>query len=192
MGRILRLGYEFPSRSLPPSPMRKHAETPILAGESRKRKAVQDAESPPPVDNVSYDRQSSTGIGTRSGQIVQPVDHSLTHVGQWRPLCHRIIATTSRILRPAERSVPLVQRHLEAVVARKTKGVSPSDWYRDLFEILQRHEPAHNYSASVGEQCRFPTRLHRTSGGRARLASESREDDPIALHTDHGRELRIP
>src|ERR1700736_6649718 len=82
VGRILRLEYEFPSRSLRPSPVRKHTETPILAGESLEKKAVQDAESPRPADNVSYDPQSSTGIGTRVGQIVQPVDHSRTPVGQ--------------------------------------------------------------------------------------------------------------
>ena len=188
MVRILPLEHEFPSRSLRPSPMRKHAGTPILADESLEKKAVQDAESPRPADNVSYDPQSSSGIGTRLGQIVQPVNHSPTPVGQLRQVCHRIVATTSRILRLAERSAPLAQPHLEAVVAGTTKGVSPPDWSRDLFEILLRHEPAHNYSASAGEQCRFLTRLHRTSGGRARLAPESLEDDPIALHTDDGRE----
>src|ERR1700730_6340671 len=89
VGRILRLEYEFPSRSLRPSPVRKHAETPILAGESLEQKAVQDAESLRPADNVSYDPQSSIGIGTRVGQIAQPVDHSRTPVGQWQQGCHR-------------------------------------------------------------------------------------------------------
>src|ERR1700730_1317325 len=194
VGRILPLEYEFPSRSPRPSPMRKHAETPILVGESLVKKA--DADSPRPADNVSYDPQSSAGIGNRLGQIVQPADHSRTPVGQWQLVCHRIIATRSRILRLAERSVPLAQRHLEAVVARTTEEVSPPDWSRDLCEILPRHEPAHNYSASAGEQCRFLTRLHRTSGGRARLEPESVEDDPIGpipcFHTDLGREIAFP
>src|SRR5260370_38262099 len=80
VGRILPLEYEFPSHSLRPSPMRKHSETPILAGASLEKKAVQDAESPRPADNVSYDPQNSTGIGTRVGQIVQPADHSRSPV----------------------------------------------------------------------------------------------------------------
>src|SRR4029077_5490473 len=101
-------------------------------------------------------------------------------------------ATRSRNLRPAERSVPLAQRHLEAVVARTTEAVSPSDWPHGLYEILRRHESAHNYSASAGEQCRCLTRLHRTSGGRARLAPESLEDDPIALHPTMIVRFRIP
>jgi hypothetical protein len=150
---------------------------------------VQDAESPRPADNVSYDPQSSIGIGTRLDQIVQLVDHSRTPVGHCRQVCHRIIATRSRILRLAERSVPLALRHLGAVVARTTKEVSPPDWSHDLFEILLRHGPAHTYNASPGEQYRFLTRLHRTSGDRARLAPESLEDDPIAPHTDQGREV---
>src|ERR1700730_3609582 len=189
--RILPLGHEFHSRSLRPSPMRKRAGTPMLAGESLEKKAVLDAESPRPADNVSYDPQSSTGIGTRLGQIVQRVDHSRTPVGRWRQVCHRIIATTSRILRLAEPSVSPAQRHLEAVVARTAKEVSPPDWSRDLFEILRRLEPAHNYSASSGEQCRFLTRLHRTSGGKACLAPESLEDDPIALVPTMVERLRI-
>jgi len=163
--------------------VRKHAETPILAGESLGKKVVQDAESPRPADNVSYAPQSSAGIGIRVGQIGQQVDHPQIRIGQLRSVCRRIIATRSRILRLAGRSVPLAQRHLKTVGARTTEEVSPPDWCRDLCERLLWHGPDHRCSASAGEHCRFLTRLHRTSGGRARLEPKSLEEDPIASHS---------
>ena len=142
-----------------------------MEGGSPGKRAVQDAESPRLADNVSCDPQNSNGIEIRLRRIVQPVHHCRTPVGQWRRVCHRTVATTSRILPPAERSVPLARRHLQRAVASTTKEVSPPSLSHGLREILLRREPVRYYSASVGEQSRFQTKLRLTSGGRARLAA---------------------
>jgi hypothetical protein len=68
VGRILRLEYEFPSRLLRPVSRAETCGDAHLGRGIAGKKGVEDAESPRPADNVSYDPQSSTGIGTRVGQ----------------------------------------------------------------------------------------------------------------------------